>query len=240
MEKRVLTSFLSVVLTVAIMFSMLVLVSCGTAEMETSHTSSEENPHVESMVPSEDNSQTSVQESLPENVSSEAVEESVEETSEAPSEESSASTPVASVEYSDKISNSLIEQMENTEEGEWILIIFDSSSAYEETNAWMERDASDEEMIERFDLTEAEQKSSTDRRRKIFQTLQWEINRDMVLEVLGYDSLEEVPADREVVLLKSFDCISMNMTVEEIHALAEHPKVSRIEFNMELEGSDFE
>ena len=96
------------------------------------------------------------------------------------------------------------------------------------------------EMIERFDLTEAEQKSSTDRRRKIFQTLQWEINRDMVLEVLGYDSLEEVPADREVVLLKSFDCISMNMTVEEIHALAEHPKVSRIEFNMELEGSDFE
>ncbi len=229
---------------ITLFVALLLLASCGTAAVEPSDASSAETSHVESMVPSEDNSQTSVQESVPENVSSEAVEEITEEpsveSSVEPSEERSEPSEIVPVEYSDKISKSLIEQMENAEEGEWILIIFDSSSAYEETNAWMERDASDEEMIERFDLTEAEQKSSTDRRRKIFQTLQWEINRDMVLEVLGYDSLEEVPADREVVLLKSFDCISMNMTVEEIHALAEHPKVSRIEFNMELEGSDFD
>lgn len=226
---------------IVLFVALLLLASCGTAVVEPSNASSAEPSHVEASMPLEEIGQTSVQESLPESTSSAPAEESREESFEEPSEELSEPAETVPVEYSDKITTYLIEQMENAEEGEWIPIVFDASNdAHQETEAWMQRDASDQEMIERFELTEAEQKNTTERRRKILWTLQWEANRDMVLEVLGYASLEEVPADREVVFLKSFDAIWMNMTVEEIHALAEHPKVRKIDFDLEMEATDFE
>lgn len=231
--------------------SLLLLTSCGTAAVEPSGASPAETSRVESSIPSEESVQASAEESLSESISSEPTAESTEE----PSEESSAEPSVEpseepsgelseSVEtspvYSSKISSELIELMENAEEGEMLSIVFHvANNADEEAEAWLQGDASDEELMERFDLTAKDLGSHSTSWRKIYWVLQWEANKDAVLKILDCKSLEEVPAHREVEFTKSANAIWMNMTVEEIHALAERDGIYLIEPQYEMVPEDF-
>lgn len=213
--------------------ALLLLTSCKTDAVDSSDTSSSELSHVESSNLSEESAQISAEESLPESISSEptaeSAEESSEEHSEEPSETLSESVETSPV-YSSKICSELIELMETAEEGELLCIVFyAANNADEEAEAWLQGDASDEELMERFDLTKKDLESHSTSWRKIYWALQWEANRDAVLKILDCKSLEEVPAYREVEFTRSANAIWMNMTVEEIHALAERAGIYLIE-----------
>ena len=74
---------------------------------------------------------------------------------------------------------------------------------------------------------------------RLLLKLQKAILKFAVLKILDCKSLEEVPAHREVEFTKSANAIWMNMTVEEIHALAERDGIYLIEPQYEMVPEDF-